>query len=251
LSGFVNLLCCGKERGMMAMKPAGEESAAKKAGRRTRAAGNRRPAPGRTRVNDPDAMRRRVLDAAAEAFQARGYHATSVHDIMQTAGVSGGALHHHFASKKALGLAVIRERVAPVVEETWIAPVRSARSAANGILRVFDEIAQGLDARKRVLGCPLGNLAAELSLADIDFRKEMQHVYDRWRDAIAQRLRADRGAGALPALDPETFATFVVASYSGAIALAKAQQAAGPLRACARQLAAVMRMPQRLSAARA
>jgi hypothetical protein len=40
-------------------------------------------------ANDPQALRRRVLDAAAEAFQARGYHATSTHDVMRAAGVTG------------------------------------------------------------------------------------------------------------------------------------------------------------------
>jgi AcrR family transcriptional regulator len=210
----------------------------------------KKPAPGRTRSNDPEAMRRRVLDAAAATFQARGYHATSMHDIMHAAGVTGGALHHHFPSKKALAVAVIRERVASAVEQTWIEPVRAARTAADGILRTFEQISKGLDARNAVLGCPLGNLAIELSLADPDFRQAIQDVFGRWRKAIAEKLRADRAAGILPELDPEGFATFVVASYSGAIALAKAQQAADPLRSCARQLAACMQQGNRRSGGR-
>jgi AcrR family transcriptional regulator len=210
----------------------------------------KKPAPGRTRANDPEAMRRRVLDAAADAFQAHGYHATSTHDIMRAAGVSGGALHHHFASKKALAVAVIRERVASAVAQTWIEPVQSARTAMEGILRVFDRIAKGLDDRDVVLGCPLGNLAVELSLADPDFRQAIQDVFQDWRKAIAQKLRADQAAGILPELDADAFATFVVASYSGAIALAKAEQNADPLNTCARQLAAVMQQPDRRSGAR-
>jgi AcrR family transcriptional regulator len=207
----------------------------------------RKPRPGRTRFNDPEAMRRRVLDAAAEAFQSRGYHSTSTHDIMRAAGVTGGALHHHFPSKKELAVAVIRERVASAVEQTWIEPVRSARTAADGILRAFDQIAKGLDERNVVLGCPLGNLAIELSLADPDFRQAIQDVFERWRKAIADKLRADRAAGLAPELDPDAFATFVMASYSGAIALAKAKQAADPLKACARQLAAFMQKRKRRS----
>src|ERR1051325_10404570 len=76
----------------------------------------------RTRTNDPAGMRTRVLDVAATLFQEHGYHATSMHDVMAAAGVTGGALHHHFPSKKALGLAVIRERVVPAVAETCMAP---------------------------------------------------------------------------------------------------------------------------------
>jgi AcrR family transcriptional regulator len=200
----------------------------------------KKPAPGRIRVNDPEAMRRRVLDAAAEAFQARGYHSTSTHDLMRAAGVTGGALHHHFPSKKALGVAVIRERVAQAVQQTWIEPVQSARTAAHGILAVFAHVAKGVDERKVVLGCPLGNLATELSLADPDFRQEIQGVFAGWRTAIARKLQADRTAGILGELDPEAVATFVVAAYSGAIALAKTEQTSDALKACARQLAAVL-----------
>jgi AcrR family transcriptional regulator len=200
----------------------------------------KKPAPGRTRVNDPAAMRRRVLDAAAAAFQAHGYHSTSTHDIMRAAGVTGGAFHHHFPSKKALGVAVIRERVAPAVQQTWIEPVESARTAAHGILGVFAQIAKGLDERKVVQGCPLGNLATELSLADPDFRTEIRDVFGGWRSAIARKLQADRAAGALGALDPDAVATFVVASYSGAIALAKTEQTSDALKDCARQLALVL-----------
>jgi AcrR family transcriptional regulator len=211
----------------------------------------KKPASGRTRFNDPEAMRRRVLDAAAEAFQLRGYHSTSTHDIMRAAGVTGGALHHHFPSKKALGIAVIRERVAKAVEQTWIEPILSARTAADGILQVFAQISRSLDQRNVVQGCPLGNLASELSLADADFRQAIGNVFEHWRKTLAQKLRADRAAGIiLHEVDPDTFATFVVASYSGAIALAKAEQAADPLKACARQLAAVMQRPNRRSGGR-
>jgi AcrR family transcriptional regulator len=75
--------------------------------------------------------------------------------------VTGGALHHHFPTKKALAVAVIRERVARAVEQIWIEPIRSANTAAQGILGVLEQIADG----NVVLGCPLGNLAIELSLA--------------------------------------------------------------------------------------
>ena len=192
----------------------------------------------RRRSNDPEAMRRRVLDVAAAAFQTRGYHATSTHDIMREAGVTGGALHHHFPTKKALGLAVIRDRVGQAVEETWIEPIRSAPTAAAGIREVFEQLAATIDARGTVLGCPLNNLALELSLADPEFQHAVQSVFERWQTAIAEKLRADQAAGALQNVDPEDLATFIVAAYSGAMAMAKAKQSSEPLDTCAQQLAA-------------
>lgn len=198
----------------------------------------------RKRAYDPDGTRRRLLDVAAAAFQSRGYNATSMHDIMREAGVTGGALYHHFATKKALALAVIHERVAKEVEETWIQPVTSARTAADGISAVFERVAAELDQRGSVLGCPLSNLALELSLAHPEFRHAVQDVFETWRKAIAQKLRADQAAGASDVPDPDGFATFVVASFSGAMALAKAGQNTDPLKACAQQLARAMQRPE-------
>lgn len=190
----------------------------------------------RKRSYDPEGMRRRLLDVAAEAFQSRGYQATGMHELMREAGVTGGALYHHFPTKKALGLAVIRDRVAGEVEATWIAPVRSAPDAIDGIAGVFDRIAAGLRRRGGVSGCPLNNLALELSLADPEFRTAMQAVFEAWRAALAARLRADQAAGRLAPADADDLAALIVAAYSGAMAQAKAQQDAAPLEACARQL---------------
>ncbi len=191
------------------------------------------------RINNPQAMRARILDVAADLFQRHGYNATSVHDVVRAAGATGGALHHHFATKKALGLAVIAERVGPEVDETAIQPVATASSAAAGIRAVFDGVADTLERNRAVTGCPLNNLALELSLADPDFREAVNEVFDRWRAALSFRLHADRPE--MDASRAHDLATLVVASYSGAMAMAKASQSAEPLRACALQLETLLR----------
>jgi len=180
------------------------------------------------RKNDPAGVRARILDAAYDLFQSRGYSATSVHDIAAAARVTGGALHHHFATKKAIGLAVIGDRVGAALEETWLEPVRSAANAGNGILGVLDSLARELDDQGSVRGCPVNNLTLELAYADPDFRAELKRLFDRWRSTIAERL-----AGAK---DGEALAALVVAAYSGAMAMAKVEQRGEPLRLCAREL---------------
>ncbi|MEM0964440.1 MAG: helix-turn-helix domain-containing protein, partial [Bacteroidota bacterium] len=57
----------------------------------------------RPRQYDPDA----VLDAAQRAFQARGYEATSVQDLVEATGLSRSSLYHAFGDKHALFLAVL------------------------------------------------------------------------------------------------------------------------------------------------
>lgn len=192
------------------------------------------------RSYDPQLVRSRILDAAASAYQSAGYHSTSMHDVMRLTALSGGALYHHFPTKKALGLAVIRERVANDVAETWIEPLRSTAGTARAVRRVFADVIGDLDERATVRGCPLTNLALELSLADADFREAVHAIFEGWRTAIVESVREDQASGALAHLDPEEFATFVVALFSGAMGLAKAAQSTAPLRSCVREIERVM-----------
>jgi AcrR family transcriptional regulator len=51
--------------------------------------------------------RRDLLDAARVLFSDRGYAGTSLDDVVAKAGVTKGALYHHFANKKELFTAVV------------------------------------------------------------------------------------------------------------------------------------------------
>jgi AcrR family transcriptional regulator len=55
--------------------------------------------------------RRRVLDAAAEVFTARGIASSSVSDIAQAAGLTKGAVYSNFDSKDDLVLTLMEEHV--------------------------------------------------------------------------------------------------------------------------------------------
>ena len=190
---------------------------------------NRQP----SRRNDPAGLRRKVLDAAFGMFQTQGYNGTSMQDLTKAIEVTGGALHHHFPTKRSIALAVFAERVAPAVRETWIDPVRAAPSFGQGIQSVFDAIISSIDARGSTSGCPLNNLAMELSLADADFRQAANAIFREWQAALAERIRETRAGRKMTKAARNDVAAFVVASYSGAMALAKAEQSTAPLRVAA------------------
>lgn len=53
-----------------------------------------------------DEKRQRILDAGLALFARKGYHATAVPEIAQTASVATGTIYRHFATKDALFNAV-------------------------------------------------------------------------------------------------------------------------------------------------
>lgn len=184
---------------------------------------------GRTRTNDPQAMRARILDAAADLFQARGYHDSSVQDVKRLASVSSGAFHHHFESKKALGLAVVRERVAGALRAAWLDPLIAAPTVGDGIRAAMGAIGGELREQGFVRGCPVNNLAVELAFSDSDFREALQGIFAEWQDRIAERIAAEPMPPAFGDLTPAALAGFIVAIYSGAMTMAKAEQSSAPL----------------------
>ncbi|SLN78053.1 TetR/AcrR family transcriptional regulator [Roseisalinus antarcticus] len=52
--------------------------------------------------------RTRLLEAARDVIRRKGFAATSVDDICQSAGVTKGAFFHHFKTKEALGVAAAK-----------------------------------------------------------------------------------------------------------------------------------------------
>jgi len=56
----------------------------------------------RTQAERSEAMRKRILDATLNCLASEGYAGTTVSRIIEVAGVSRGALMHHFDNKEAL-----------------------------------------------------------------------------------------------------------------------------------------------------
>ena len=61
----------------------------------------------RTQAERREATRAALLTAARELFAERGFVDTGREDIAERAGVTRGALYHHFESKAAVGVAVL------------------------------------------------------------------------------------------------------------------------------------------------
>lgn len=188
----------------------------------------------RKRSYDGEATRARILDAAADVFQRQGYHATSMQDLLAAAGVPGGSMYHFFPTKKSLALGVIEERVMRSLHETWIAPVTTSGTVSDAVAHVFDSVSEQIDARGYAIGCPVTNLAVELSGVDADFANALGAAYGAWEAAIRERL-AKSARAALRGKAGDT-AALVVSAFAGAMALAKTTRSSKPLRQCVKRL---------------
>ncbi|MCV9962090.1 TetR/AcrR family transcriptional regulator [Pararhizobium sp. BT-229] len=91
-------------------------------------------------------MRAALIAAARALFVEKGYADTATPDIVDKAGVTRGALYHHFEDKKALFAAVVAEEARKVSEEI--------ESASAGSVTARDGILDGTRAYFDSLGVP-------------------------------------------------------------------------------------------------
>jgi AcrR family transcriptional regulator len=150
--------------------------------------------PGGRKAEQSEATRAEIVAAARRLFGERGYAAVGTEEVVRAAGVTRGALYHHFAGKSDLLEAVYRqveEEITTRIAETALAsgasgPVESMRA---GIAMFIDACAETEVQRIVLLDAP-----AVLG-------------WDRWREIAASyglglieaSLEASIEAGEIPA----------------------------------------------------
>ncbi|MDP7290301.1 MAG: TetR/AcrR family transcriptional regulator [Phycisphaerae bacterium] len=165
-----------------------------------------------------DRTRRRLLEAAFDVISRKGFQSAGLGEILTLTGLTKGALYHHFGDKTALGYAVLDEIVGEIIEKRWIAPLGAEGDPLMIIPEAMRTAAGNMKDRDIQLGCPLGNLAAEMSALDAGFAQRIDAIYQKWRDALSALLIA---AENVSDDDSERIATFIVAALSGCLAQAK------------------------------
>src|SRR3954467_15317707 len=66
------------------------------------------------RRRNPDASRRRILDAAESAFARRGFDGARLRDIAQEAGVHHALVHHYYGDKRGLFKEVVERALSTI-----------------------------------------------------------------------------------------------------------------------------------------
>ena len=177
------------------------------------------------RSRDPERTRQRLLQAGYREVYRSGFQSASIDNILAATNVTKGALYHHFQSKEALGHAIIDEVVATLPRDRWLLPLE--RSQHRNPIDALISVVRAIPTRPRDIkgGCPLVNLAQEMSPLDEQFRKRLQRIFQAWQEAIATALRRGQSQGTVRRdLVPEEAATFLIAMVEGSEVLAKNSQ---------------------------
>ena len=128
----------------------------------------------RTNRERTEQTQQALIAAARRLFVDKGYAETATPDIVSAAGVTRGALYHHFEDKRALFRAVIEQEAEKVAEEieSRSADAQSPRDALlSGASAYFDAMAAEGRTRLLLLEAP-AVLGAEASAIDRENAEE-------------------------------------------------------------------------------
>ena len=142
----------------------------------------------RTQEERRAATRRALMAAARALFAERGFAATSTPEIVAAAGVTRGALYHHFADKTALFAAVVEaehQAVAAAVEAAAggeAAPedmVEALVAGGEGFLAAMQE-----PGRRRIMLVDAPAILGRPALDEIDARYGLRTLIEGVRCAV-------------------------------------------------------------------
>jgi TetR/AcrR family transcriptional regulator, transcriptional repressor for nem operon len=166
--------------------------------------------------------RAHLLDVAFAEIHEHGFQGLRVAVLLAKAHLTKGAFYHYFASKTELGLAVIDELLAGFADLIWGQHLQQFEDPLEGIEASFAFAMGLLGPRLTTLGCPMNNLAQEMSALDDGFRERLDALFEGIVGHIAAALEGGKERGLIrPDVDCENAATFIFAAFEGAIGLAK------------------------------
>jgi TetR/AcrR family transcriptional repressor of nem operon len=169
------------------------------------------------RSKTPEDTRQAILGAAFQEFYKNGFQGGSLNKIVEAAGITKGALFHHFAGKRELAFAVIDEIIEPILRQRWLAPLAESADPITSLQQTIRHLAKDdIKSGTFLQGCPLNNLAQEMSPLDEGFRARIDGLYDAWRKGIAEAMTAGGKAGKVRKdASPHEVAALVVAAQMG------------------------------------
>lgn len=185
-------------------------------------------------MSDPT-PRERMIVTAMELFQREGFRATSWRKLVQESGAPWGSAHHYFpGGKTQLGVAAV-EMAAGAVKAMIERAFAPDRPAPEGVRRLFEAAARGLEQSGFRSGCPVTTVALETTPDSAPMAEACKAAFALWRAALRTGLERGGVGGARAA----ALATAILAMFEGGLVLARAEQSTEPMREAA-EAAAVL-----------
>jgi TetR/AcrR family transcriptional regulator, lmrAB and yxaGH operons repressor len=180
--------------------------------------------------------RTRMLEATGRLLRERGYHGTSLNDILAASGAPRGSLYFHFpGGKDQLVIEVTRASVADVARALG-ETLEAAKSPAAAVRHIVQSTAEMLKTSDYARGCPVAPVVLDATTDIPELVELCRQAFEQWIGL----LRAAFVKSGIPEKRARSLAMLVEASIEGMMIICRATRDHRPLLAVADELAAVL-----------
>ena len=164
--------------------------------------------------------RRRIIEAARELFNERGYSGTSMNDLIAAAGLTKGGFYFHFASKSEVAVEVVRSGQEQLRAGVFAAAGEYER-ASDQIAAMVRALVASLESKRAGGMAALERLCTELRLDGVDDPAVVQPLA-AWVVATADLFRRAQEEGDMSTdVDADAAAQLAVGAFCGLEDLAR------------------------------
>ena len=162
-----------------------------------------------------------ILELATALIQVGSYSSFSYRDLSERLGISKPAIHHHYPSKEALGVAVAEryhDQVKSLLDK-YTNRYDDPWKQFEGYLRMVTDI---IKTEERI--CAAGSVQSEYNVVPARMRNEMAALIRFVISWITKVIEAGRKRGEMefPG-DPTDQATYIFTAVQGALQIGRAQ----------------------------
>ncbi|WP_224544685.1 TetR/AcrR family transcriptional regulator [Mesorhizobium sp. CA16] len=180
--------------------------------------------------------RTRMIEATALLIRQRGYHGTSLNDILSASAAPRGSLYFHFpGGKDQLVIEVTRASVADVTERLGAALLEESDPAV-AVHHIYQSVARMLEENEFSLGCPVAPVVLDAPNDVPDLVEICRSAFEQWIGLLRQAFMR---AG-VPERRAQALALLVESSLEGLMVIARATRDRTPVQAVADEVAALV-----------
>jgi TetR/AcrR family transcriptional repressor of lmrAB and yxaGH operons len=177
-----------------------------------------------------------MIEATALLLRRRGYHGTSLNDILSASAAPRGSLYFHFpGGKDQLVVEVTRASVADVTERLGAA-LAAENDPAVAVHHIYQSVGRMLEENEFSLGCPIAPVVLDAPNDVPDLAEICRAAFEQW---IGLLREAFMRAG-VPERRAQALALLVESSLEGLMVIARATRDRAPLLAVADEVAALI-----------
>ena len=158
--------------------------------------------------------KQRLVEAALKLFASRGYHNTSIADILRESGYKRGTLYYYFSSKEELGYAAIDEALRRLVEQGAALHFHSNEHPIDRLLKVIDSLPSfASQGRERASA---SEIAIQMASAHGGFRKRLGARLEAMSEQVDAMVRKGMADGQIAdSVDPDQLSHMVTTLGAG------------------------------------